>query len=59
MENNNGVPFKVLKPACIDALKRIFKLCDMNKDGVLDDSELNEFQVGMLPCNQLRSDILK
>ncbi|KAI0036512.1 EF hand associated-domain-containing protein [Vararia minispora EC-137] len=34
----------VLKPACVDALKRIFKLCDANKDGVLDDAELNEFQ---------------
>ncbi|EEB95011.1 hypothetical protein MPER_06085 [Moniliophthora perniciosa FA553] len=26
----------VLKPACVKALKRIFKLCDMNKDGILD-----------------------
>ncbi|KAL0961338.1 hypothetical protein HGRIS_006294 [Hohenbuehelia grisea] len=34
----------VLKPACEKALKRIFKLCDSNKDGVLDASELNEFQ---------------
>ncbi|KAL4080906.1 P-loop containing nucleoside triphosphate hydrolase protein [Scleroderma citrinum] len=34
----------VLKPACISALKRIFKLCDANKDGVLDAAELNEFQ---------------
>ncbi|EPQ54461.1 mitochondrial Rho GTPase [Gloeophyllum trabeum ATCC 11539] len=34
----------VLKPACVNALKRIFKLCDKNKDGVLDDAELNEFQ---------------
>ncbi|KAF8895366.1 EF hand associated-domain-containing protein [Infundibulicybe gibba] len=34
----------VLKPACIAALKRIFKLCDANKDGILDASELNEFQ---------------
>ncbi|CAG8786412.1 13276_t:CDS:2, partial [Cetraspora pellucida] len=34
----------VLKPACIDALKRIFSLCDIDKDGVLDDNELNEFQ---------------
>ena len=37
--------FQVLKPACIAALKRIFKICDANKDGVLDASELNEFQV--------------
>lgn len=34
----------VLKPACVKALKRIFKLCDLNKDGVLDPAELNEFQ---------------
>ncbi|KZT18440.1 mitochondrial Rho GTPase [Neolentinus lepideus HHB14362 ss-1] len=34
----------VLKPACVNALKRIFKLCDKNKDGILDDAELNEFQ---------------
>ncbi|KAF9778643.1 P-loop containing nucleoside triphosphate hydrolase protein [Thelephora terrestris] len=34
----------VLKPACINALKRIFKLCDKNKDGLLDSAELNEFQ---------------
>ncbi|KDQ20950.1 hypothetical protein BOTBODRAFT_124842 [Botryobasidium botryosum FD-172 SS1] len=34
----------VLKPACVDALKRIFKLCDVNKDGILDIAELNEFQ---------------
>lgn len=33
-----------LKPGCIDALKRIFKLCDLNKDGTLNDDELNEFQ---------------
>lgn len=34
----------VLKPACVTALRRIFKLCDVNKDGILDASELNEFQ---------------
>ncbi|KAF7299588.1 hypothetical protein HMN09_00964100 [Mycena chlorophos] len=34
----------VLKPACASALRRIFKLCDTNKDGVLDAAELNEFQ---------------
>ncbi|KAF9483383.1 mitochondrial Rho GTPase [Pholiota conissans] len=34
----------VLKPACIAALRRIFKLCDTNKDGILDAAELNEFQ---------------
>jgi hypothetical protein len=36
---------QVLKPACVAALKRIFKLCDTNKDNILDPSELNEFQV--------------
>ncbi|KAH9980350.1 mitochondrial Rho GTPase [Lactifluus volemus] len=35
---------QALKPACIEALSRIFKLCDANKDGVLDYVELNEFQ---------------
>lgn len=35
---------QALKPACIDALSRIFKLCDANKDGVLDNEELNGFQ---------------
>ncbi|KAJ7695672.1 P-loop containing nucleoside triphosphate hydrolase protein [Mycena rosella] len=34
----------VLKPACLSALRRIFKLCDANKDGILDPAELNEFQ---------------
>ncbi|KAG9089181.1 ERMES complex Ca(2+)-binding regulatory GTPase gem1 [Ceratobasidium sp. UAMH 11750] len=33
-----------LKPAAVDALRRIFRLCDTNKDGVLDTHELNEFQ---------------
>ncbi|KAG8895591.1 ERMES complex Ca(2+)-binding regulatory GTPase gem1 [Tulasnella sp. 403] len=33
-----------LKPACVEALKRIFKLCDVNKDGLLDATELNDFQ---------------
>ena len=28
-----------------DALQRIFNLCDSNKDGLLDSTELNEFQV--------------
>ncbi|KND04037.1 small GTP-binding protein domain [Spizellomyces punctatus DAOM BR117] len=33
-----------LKPACIEALRRIFKLCDLDKDGILNDEEINEFQ---------------
>jgi Ras family protein T1 len=38
---------KILKPACLSALRRIFKLCDANKDGILDPAELNEFQVSV------------
>ncbi|KAI8328373.1 EF hand associated-domain-containing protein [Chlamydoabsidia padenii] len=34
----------VLKPQCVDALNRIFKLCDSDKDNALNDIELNEFQ---------------
>ncbi|KAI0345973.1 mitochondrial Rho 1 [Trametopsis cervina] len=34
----------VLKKECVAAVRRIFKICDTNKDGVLDASELNEFQ---------------
>lgn len=33
-----------LKPACVTALRRIFSLCDVDKDGLLDDVELNRFQ---------------
>ena len=34
----------VLKGPCEAALERIFRLCDGNKDGLLDDEELNTFQ---------------
>ncbi|EPZ31047.1 EF hand associated, type-2 domain-containing protein [Rozella allomycis CSF55] len=34
----------VLKAACEDALKRIFQICDLDKDGLLNDEELNLFQ---------------
>ncbi|CAE6470930.1 unnamed protein product [Rhizoctonia solani] len=40
---DNLIP-STLKPAAVDALRRIFRLCDINKDGVLDTHELNEFQ---------------
>lgn len=33
-----------LKPACTEALKRIFDICDKDKDGILNDYELNQFQ---------------
>jgi len=34
-----------LRPLCARALKRIFMLCDTDQDGILDDIELNNFQV--------------
>ncbi|KAK1922388.1 P-loop containing nucleoside triphosphate hydrolase protein [Papiliotrema laurentii] len=33
-----------LKPKCLDALKRIFKISDVDKDGLLSAHELNQFQ---------------
>ncbi|XP_042517716.1 mitochondrial Rho GTPase 1-like [Macadamia integrifolia] len=36
---------QALKPRCVRALKRIFILCDNDKDGALSDAELNDFQV--------------
>lgn len=36
---------QTLKPRCVNALKRIFMLCDQNEDDALDDDELNAFQV--------------
>uniref|UniRef100_A0A669BN13 Mitochondrial Rho GTPase n=1 Tax=Oreochromis niloticus TaxID=8128 RepID=A0A669BN13_ORENI len=35
---------KELKPSCIKALTRIFKISDLDNDGILNDSELNFFQ---------------
>ncbi|KAF8339972.1 mitochondrial Rho GTPase [Cantharellus anzutake] len=35
----------ILKPACVEALRRIFKISDVDKDGVLDTHDLNEFQL--------------
>ena len=35
----------VLKPACIAALRRIFSLCDLDKNSFLDDEEIDFFQV--------------
>jgi len=36
---------KTLNSRCERALKRIFILCDRDKDGALSDAELNAFQV--------------
>lgn len=34
-----------LKPKCLAALTRIFRHCDLDNDGFISDSELNEFQL--------------
>lgn len=34
----------ILKPKCLEALKRIFKISDVDKDGLLNAAELNQFQ---------------
>lgn len=34
-----------MKPSCIKALTRIFKISDLDNDGILSDHELNFFQV--------------
>ncbi|KAH9827798.1 mitochondrial Rho GTPase 1-like [Teratosphaeria destructans] len=34
-----------LKPAAVEALKRVFYLCDKDQDGVLSDTEVHEFQL--------------
>ncbi|KAJ6928794.1 hypothetical protein NC652_012820 [Populus alba x Populus x berolinensis] len=41
---------QTLKPRCVRALKRIFILCDLDRDGALSDAELNEFQPYKLQC---------
>jgi len=33
-----------LKPACVKALSRIFKLCDLENNGILSDEEIMKFQ---------------
>jgi mitochondrial Rho GTPase 1 len=35
----------MLKPAAVAALQRVFYLCDKDKDGVLNDREMEEFQM--------------
>ncbi len=34
-----------LKPALVDALKRVFYLCDRDQDGLLNDKEIHDFQL--------------
>jgi Ras family protein T1 len=35
----------VLKPAAVNALQRVFYLCDKDRDGFLNDQEIGEFQL--------------
>lgn len=37
-----------LKPKCYEALRRIFKISDVDKDGLLNAVELNQFQVSQV-----------
>lgn len=41
---------QTLKDQCVRALKRIFILCDHDRDGALSDAELNDFQVLFFCC---------
>ncbi|SMR51077.1 unnamed protein product [Zymoseptoria tritici ST99CH_1E4] len=34
-----------LKPAAVDALRRVFYLCDRDQDGILNDKEIHDFQL--------------
>jgi Ras family protein T1 len=42
---------KELTPKCREALIRIFKLIDFDNDGILDDVEINQFQVKCFGIN--------
>ena len=35
----------ILKPAAVSALQRVFYLCDLDRDGLLSDEEINAFQI--------------
>lgn len=52
-----------MKPACIKALTRIFRISDQDNDGTLNDAELNFFQVPHLlifpPCLEVSCIILE
>ena len=48
----------ILKPRLVRALKRIFILCDHDRDGVLSDAELNDFQVSFLRSNFFSLDLI-
>lgn len=42
---NSADMLQTLKPKCLEALKRIFAISDVDKDGLLNAHELNQFQV--------------
>ncbi len=42
-----GDPAQILKPKCTEALRRIFKVSDIDKDGLLNAAELNQFQASL------------
>lgn len=46
-----------LKPTCVRALRRIFKVCDVDKDGLLSDAELNAFQTKCFSAPLQRSEL--
>ncbi|KAK4779336.1 hypothetical protein SAY86_006864 [Trapa natans] len=49
---------QTLKPRCVRALKRIFIICDRDKDGALSDAELNEFQLKCFNAPLQQSEIV-
>ncbi|KAF7502809.1 ERMES complex Ca(2+)-binding regulatory GTPase gem1 [Endocarpon pusillum] len=51
----------VLKPAAISALQRVFYLCDKDKDGFLNDKEMEDFQAKCFgkPLNKVDLDHIK
>lgn len=47
----------IMSPRCVRALKRIFILCDQDKDGALNAEELNQFQVKCFNTPLQRSEL--
>ena len=48
---------KTLKPAFERALTRIFRICDKDRDGTLDDDELADFQRQVFKANLTKNHI--
>ncbi|KAK9723617.1 hypothetical protein RND81_05G012700 [Saponaria officinalis] len=44
---------QTLTPQCLNGLKRIFLLCDLDRDGALNDAELNGFRVKPLKPSKI------